>query len=121
MAFLPMFSTAIKNLFKKPATRLYPFEVREPFARTRGNVTNNVSACIFCGVCKLKCPAKALEVDRVAKTWTIDRLKCVICGRCVEVCPKKCLTMNAKYPAPDTARAGYVEKCTAPAAPPAQK
>ena len=121
MAFFSMFSTAVKNLCKKPATRLYPFVVREPFARTRGNVTNSVESCIFCGLCKMKCPAKAIEVDRAAKSWSIDRLKCVICGRCVEVCPKKCLAMNTKYPPSGTERAAYIEKCVAPPAPEQKK
>ena len=42
--------------------------------------------CIFCNGCAKICPAKAITVDRAAKTWEIDRDKCINCGKCVKWC-----------------------------------
>lgn len=100
MAFFSMLGTAVKSLLRKPATRLYPFVKRQPFERSRGNLVNHVENCIFCGVCQLKCPSKAITVTRAEKTWKFDRLRCIVCGRCVEVCPKKCLEMKNDHSSP---------------------
>lgn len=94
MSFFPMAGTAIKNLFSKPATRLYPFVKREPFAGTRGDISIDYPQCIHCGMCMRRCPAQAITVSREKKEWKIDHLSCVICGNCVLVCPKKCLFLD---------------------------
>ena len=93
MTILPMARIALRNLFHKPATRRYPFVVREPFAASRGQITIDFDACILCGACDRHCPAKAIKVDRAAGSWWIDRFACVNCGECVTACPKKCLFM----------------------------
>lgn len=96
MSFLPMAGTAIKNLFSRPATRLYPFATRAPFAGTRGNISIEFAQCIFCGMCARRCPAHAIAVSREKKEWRMDRLSCVICANCVAVCPKKCLRLEGE-------------------------
>jgi formate hydrogenlyase subunit 6/NADH:ubiquinone oxidoreductase subunit I len=89
-----MARTALRNLFRRPATRRYPFVVREPFAASRGRITIDFDACILCGACQRHCPANAILVDRAGGKWKIDRFACVNCGACVEACPKKCLFME---------------------------
>lgn len=84
----------IKNLFSKPATRLYPDINREPFERFRGRIVCDDANCIYCTLCEKKCPADAIRVNRTNKTWELDAFRCIICGECVSVCPKKCITMN---------------------------
>ncbi len=59
--------------------------------RDDGKPVNDPSKCVYCTLCAKKCPAGALEVDRAAKTWTLDEDKCVGCGTCAEACPKKCI------------------------------
>lgn len=86
-----------KNLFNRPATRNYPKEFRGAFKNARGHLTNNIDRCTFCKACEMRCPAKALLVDRDKRTWTVDYYKCIICNYCVEVCPPKCLSMSANY------------------------
>lgn len=93
-------SVAFANLFRKPATRNYPKIVREPFAGCRGHVENNISGCIFCGICSRKCPVTAISVARDKHTWSIDRFKCITCGECASSCPKKCLSLRPEYTAP---------------------
>ena len=94
MEFLPMAGIALKNLFSRPATRLYPKVVRPPFAGNRGHIEIDFQACILCGMCARRCPAHAIAVDRARGEWKMDRLSCVICGGCVAVCPKKCLSLH---------------------------
>jgi ech hydrogenase subunit F len=94
MELLPMAGIALKNLFSRPATRLYPKVVRPPFAGNRGHIEIDFSACILCGMCARRCPAHAIAVDRAKGEWKIDRLSCVICSGCVSVCPKKCLSLR---------------------------
>ncbi|MBQ1352038.1 MAG: 4Fe-4S dicluster domain-containing protein [Oscillospiraceae bacterium] len=89
--------TVVKNLFHKPATKGYPFIKNEFFERTRGHIVMRIEDCIFCGTCARRCPASAIQVDRDAKKWSIERFRCVQCGNCVENCPKKCLGMDRHY------------------------
>ena len=70
---------------EKPACGVQP--------RGDGKPANDPNVCVYCTLCAKKCPAGALEVDRAAKTWTLDEEKCVGCGTCVETCPKKCIVI----------------------------
>lgn len=96
MTLLPMSRIAIRNLLTKPATRRYPFVVREPFAASRGRILIDHPACTHCMACARRCPAQAIVVDRKEMSWSIDRFACVICGVCVRVCPAKCLSMSVE-------------------------
>lgn len=116
MAYFTMAIDSLKNVFKKPATRLYPGEVRETFAATRGHVSIDINTCIFCGICQKKCPTLAIKVERKEKTWELERLQCIVCASCAEACPKKCLTIENTYTGPvgiaekDSTRQIFVQK-----------
>lgn len=90
---LEMLKVVLSNLFSKPATRKYPYTVREPFERSRGQISFSDTNCVYCGLCSKKCPADAIKVDRLTKTWELDAYRCIICGECVGSCPKKCISM----------------------------
>ena len=93
-----MVENVLKNLVSKPATRMYPFDKREPFKDSRGHISGcDIDKCIFCGICQRKCPADAIVVNKSEKSWEIDQFKCVICNACVEVCPKKCIDASADH------------------------
>jgi ech hydrogenase subunit F len=106
MALLPMAKTVFRNLLGRPATRLYPSRVKEPFRtpRTRGSIAITIEDCIFCGLCQKRCPTDAILVTKARKEWTIDRLRCCTCNACVEVCPKSCLAMRNTYTPPTVTR-----------------
>lgn len=87
----------LKSLVSKPATRPYPFTKRAAIGGSRGQLHNNVEACIFCGICAKRCPSIALEVTKNPKVWSFNRYKCIVCGYCVDVCPKKCLAMQPEH------------------------
>lgn len=100
-----MIGNIFKNLGSKPATRMYPFEKREPFKDARGQISGiDIDKCIFCGICSRKCPADAINVNRQEKSWEIDQFKCVICGVCTEVCPKKCILMDSHHKTASTSK-----------------
>ncbi len=94
MSFFPMAGTALKNLFSRPATRLYPAVKRVPFEGTRGKIAIDFPSCILCGICSKRCPTQAITVSKADRQWKMDHLACVICTNCVIVCPKKCLSLQ---------------------------
>lgn len=87
----------LKSLFSKPATVSYPVEPREYFPATKGHVVIEIDRCRFDGSCAVLCPTGALEVDREALTWGINRFKCIQCRNCIEVCMENALTMDNAY------------------------
>ena len=98
-----MAGTTIGNLFRKPATLMYPVKPRIYFDATRGHLSIDFEKCIFCTICEKKCPTDAIRVDRPNKIWKIEHLKCIACGSCTENCPKKCLSIGKTYRPPVTA------------------
>jgi ech hydrogenase subunit F len=106
MSVFGMSRTVLRNLFTRPATRLYPGRVKESHRseKSRGRIEIDIEACIFCGACAKRCPTDAIIVTKPDREWNIDRLRCCTCNACVEVCPKKCLTMANRYTAPTVTR-----------------
>ncbi|OUO91463.1 4Fe-4S ferredoxin [Gordonibacter sp. An230] len=90
------------GLFKEPETIQYPSQTKTPPPGLKGHVSNDVTACILCGICQRRCPCGAIEVDKAARAWKIDRFRCVQCGSCVRECPKSCLSMEPSYAPPAT-------------------
>ena len=102
MGFFKMAGTAFTNLFRKPATLMYPVRPAKRFPNSRGTLTIEFEKCILCGICQKKCPSYAIEVDKTENTWKIDRIRCISCGSCTDWCPKKCLHLDNPYTAPVT-------------------
>ncbi|MFA5265728.1 MAG: 4Fe-4S binding protein [Opitutaceae bacterium] len=100
MSYFRMLKLVLKWAVKKPATHRYPFEPREIIAGSRGQLVFTKDNCVFCSVCRKKCPTGALGVNRQQKKWAIDRLRCISCGYCVEACPKKCLSLSTSHGTP---------------------
>lgn len=95
----PMIMTklSLRSLFKAPVTVAYPAAPREYFPGTRGRILIEPSTCNLCLICDVRCPTKAIKVDRKGQTWTIDRLRCIQCGACIDACPRKCLANGNQY------------------------
>ena len=94
----------LRNLTVRKATRRYPYEVREPFDKARGELVNDIERCIFCSSCALKCPSQCIEVDKETGWWIYDPFACVYCGVCVDVCPTQCLSQKTQYRKPVSER-----------------
>lgn len=102
--------TVLKNLSKKPATRKYPFVVREPFDNFRGELVINAQDCILCGSCMRKCPSLCITVDKTTETWECDPYACIYCGHCVTVCPTHCLSMKNVHRSPAPTKVNMKEQ-----------
>jgi formate hydrogenlyase subunit 6/NADH:ubiquinone oxidoreductase subunit I len=91
---LPMVGRSLRNLVSRPATRRYPYEIRERFEGARGTIEFDVETCNYCMLCMRRCPSAAITVSREERTWSIEQLTCIACNVCVEVCAKKSLSMS---------------------------
>ncbi len=95
MSFFKLGGMTLSGVFKKPSTRKYPKDVREPFERTRGQIDmTDIKTCILCGLCQNGCPALCIEVDKEKETWQYWPYKCIACDSCVRACPKDVLEMK---------------------------
>ena len=95
-----LISDILHAVFRRPATRRYPFERRPSPEGARGKLVIDISACTFCGLCQRRCPANAIVVIREPKSWTCDPYACILCGACVEACPKGCLSFDRDHRPP---------------------
>ncbi|MBP1755873.1 MAG: 4Fe-4S ferredoxin iron-sulfur binding domain protein [Firmicutes bacterium] len=100
MSIMSMSKTLFKNLFHGPFTVQYPIKKKDSYERTRGRIGIDIDDCIFCSMCQRRCPTGAIQVDKAASSWSIERLSCIQCNYCTEVCPKKCLHMENQYTSP---------------------
>lgn len=111
MSIFKLVAMTLGSLFREPETVRYPLVEKEAFPGRKGHVANDVSQCIFCGVCVKSCPAHALSIDKSASTWAIDYLHCVQCFSCTQACPKACLTMEPAFPTVTAGRSEGVCVC----------
>jgi formate hydrogenlyase subunit 6/NADH:ubiquinone oxidoreductase subunit I len=114
---LPMVWRSLKNLFSRPATRLYPAEARPRPEGARGKLELELETCVFCGVCVRKCPCGAIVVSREEKRFDLEPLRCISCGACVDACTKHSLALGSEA-LPVQERSGLVERHQQVAPPP---
>ena len=99
-----MTPTILQNFFSRRATPRYPCVARPAFTNARGAIHNDIAACIFCGVCAARCPARCLTVDKKNATWQYDPFACIFCGVCVEACTTSSLHQSSHYRNPVAVR-----------------
>jgi len=91
---------ALKSLFQKPATVSYPDRREDVFSNVRGKLIFDESKCVGCKMCVRDCPARAIEIEKVADkkykaVLLIDH--CIFCGQCVESCHSNALKCTAEF------------------------
>jgi len=93
---------ALRNLFKKRATILYPYREVEKIHLPegfRGRIEFDREKCIGCQLCSRVCPAKAINIveDEKGKRPVFLIYRCIYCGQCAEVCPTKAITLSKVF------------------------
>jgi len=95
-----MLGDVFGSLFRRPATRQYPFERRKAPERLRGKLHWDAEKCTGCLLCVKDCPANAIEVfmvdkatKRFAVRYHLDR--CTYCAQCVVSCRPGALQMSS--------------------------
>ncbi len=99
--------TALKYLFKRPATITYPDVKRETPAGYRGFHVNDQVKCIGCGLCEDICMNVAIDMvtpDTLKNPKNtsgliprVDYGRCCWCSLCTDVCPTKSLVLTPEY------------------------
>ena len=122
----PMGLELLKQLFKKPATNVFPFtyypdsilklleKVEKGEAKInphveipknfRGKIVYDRDECIGCKLCIKVCPAEAIEFIPDKKKIKIHLDHCIFCSQCNDICPKNCLNMSEEFLLADTDR-----------------
>lgn len=90
------------NLFDKDAAADVMLAVRDAFGAARdvffehpmsplGTVAITQDLCTGCGMCALRCPTNALDLERAENLLAIsfDARACVACGNCIPYCPEE--------------------------------
>jgi formate hydrogenlyase subunit 6/NADH:ubiquinone oxidoreductase subunit I len=122
----PMGFELLKQLFKKPATNVFPttyypesvlkllekvkkgevkinppIEAPEDF---RGKILYDRDKCTGCKLCIKICPSQAIEFILDKKKIKIHVDHCIFCSQCNDICPVKCLNMSNEFFLADTDR-----------------
>jgi formate hydrogenlyase subunit 6/NADH:ubiquinone oxidoreductase subunit I len=115
-----MVKEVVSQVFRKPATRKYPFVKPEVPANLRGKQVFDINLCISCGLCARDCPAKAItmvDVDGKKRPFFfLDR--CIFCYQCVEACPRNAIKGSAFFELASTDKGSLVVKPRADVPPP---
>ena len=120
----PMGFELLKQLFKKPATNVFPFtyypdsiikllekvgkgeaKINPPVEipkNFKGKIVFDRDECIGCKLCIKVCPAEAIEFIPDKKKIKIHVDHCIFCSQCNDICPKNCLNMSEEFFLADT-------------------
>lgn len=84
------------NWARGPETRRFP-DRQAPTPEYRGNVVNDLTKCVGCGICTQVCVSAAITLrsGEESCTWTYDPANCTFCGFCVSHCPVTALSQAA--------------------------
>lgn len=115
----PMILELMKQLFRKPATNIFPLKyapksvtkllekvssgeakISPPVPvppKFRGKIRYDKEKCIGCKLCLNICPSKSIEFIEENKKIRIYVSRCTFCSQCNEVCPVNALSMSEDF------------------------
>ncbi|MBL7100506.1 MAG: 4Fe-4S dicluster domain-containing protein [Nanoarchaeota archaeon] len=86
----------IKNFFKKPFTKRYPYVKAEVHERFRGRIIYKADVCIGCMQCSKNCPSEAITFYQKGKI-NFDLGECFNCGLCADICPVNAIEFSNEF------------------------
>lgn len=95
-----MLSETVRHVFKRPATVKYPYVKVEMPAKFRGKIKFDPDKCIGCKACMRDCPAKVINIIKVAdKKFEAEFLndRCIFCAQCVDSCPTDAIEATVEF------------------------
>ena len=99
--YLVASKAALTNLFKKPATIMFPNDHVPLPARYRGAPHLTPEKCTLCKKCVRICPTKALAIEKTDDpsrfTFIIDIGRCCYCQECEHVCPFDAIHLSDEW------------------------
>ncbi|MBE0466546.1 MAG: 4Fe-4S binding protein [Candidatus Desulforudis sp.] len=106
-----MLRNIFRNILGLPATRKYPFEPVHYHHGVRGRLQIDLARCVFCGMCELICPAKAITKYGSKKdpdvTIHYNPFACIYCARCAEMCPSCAIYVHEQHTLPADRKITY--------------
>jgi NADH-quinone oxidoreductase subunit I len=111
LSLIRNFLISIRNIFRKPRTVAYTGERIIIPEGSRGVLHLKLDLdtleiiCNGCGLCKIICPQKCIEVKKrvggegkeILDEFYLDLRKCIFCGNCVEFCEMNAINMSYRY------------------------
>ena len=104
-----LLSLILKNFVTGPATIQYPYEPTPIEPDARGRHYADLTKCTGCTLCKIECPADAIEMKPIPGDYEVPKInprkiypeinyfRCVYCYRCVTVCPVQAYVTTSEY------------------------
>jgi Ni,Fe-hydrogenase III small subunit/ferredoxin len=91
-----MFKTITKIIKYPRVTLKYP---KKPMDASRfiGMPVIEQSKCTLCGECALRCPSRAIAIDRKKGNIGINLDECVFCALCEDICPAGAAHMTHSF------------------------
>ncbi|MBO6164118.1 MAG: 4Fe-4S binding protein, partial [Lachnospiraceae bacterium] len=99
----PFLKTAITNLFREPATEVFPNPEAEGLGEYRGRIAFNSESCVDCGECiKVCAPIAITRTEEPAEggvniTRSFDLTSCTFCGTCQDFCEEGSIKLTKDY------------------------
>lgn len=102
-------SLILKNLLSKPSTVQYPKEPTSIEPDFRGKHYVDLNKCTGCTLCKIDCPADAIEMEPIPPNFeapkinprkvypVVNYFRCIYCYRCVTICPTNSYVVSNDY------------------------
>lgn len=99
----------LRNLLSKPATIQYPKESTPIEPDFRGRHYADLNKCTGCSLCKIDCPADAIEMNPIPPEYAVPKInprrifpevnyfRCVYCYRCVTICPVNAYVVTNEF------------------------
>lgn len=96
---MSVFMDLLKNLRRRPVTKLYPLIKESPPPRLRGQLVFDMVKCIGCSICERDCPSGTIKMIGKGKEaeFELYMYRCTFCSQCADSCPVDAITLTQDF------------------------